>query len=61
MKIIAYKDGKKSELHLDEYGYLVYKNGRRLGEESYSDASYSDIRFALIHEGWHDIQLKEEE
>ena len=32
---------------------IAYKDGRRLGEESYSGASYSDIRFALIHEGWH--------
>ena len=49
---IVYKGNRKSELHLDESGYLVYKNGRRYNDETYTDESYSLINDMLIHDGW---------
>ena len=50
--IIAYKGSRKSELHLSDDGYLVYKNGHRYNDETYTDENYGLIRMMLENDGW---------
>lgn len=52
MKFTVYKGSKRSELHLNDDGYLVYKNGRHYNDETYTDESHDLIKFMLLNDGW---------